>query len=634
MKLSKRILASVASLAVAATMLSATYASAADVEYETPSISTAPELRKNGIDLKADEVYSTLKELPTQPTVGISVEMGSSFNYRSPFSMPSKETTSSKFLPSGDKFKLTIKSSQWSAFFVHAAQVAYTAEGVGLVNAGGKPTTIPVAQPGGAGNVYYYTDKNGDPVGDEVTVTDTDNIPDGVTQYFKDAELVDATITGAGTYKAAIVGHDFQNDGATPGFNWLMLTSNIGYFDGLVANEAYTVNADALNTTVKEAKEFLAILKANLEDLKAIDVDDEDPTDAEEPTDAEDPTEADVEDPTDAEETVESNDIQAEIAELETNIANLESAIATAEAAAKNAGATLDKDYHLQISSMKVNGYNSAESYEAGTPDFSYSDLPFTTAVSGNNGEYNFSEYNVINKYSGDKGYKDFASAPTIDEDGNHTGYITGTYRGVGSEDTFDTFGGSIQASDNGATAALPTYALEIEFTIDEGKADVFGYQGAIDDAQVEVVAAVQAAGGLVWSNLNDAISKAEVVDSSKYTTSSYEALMAAVQAGKDLIAKYENGEDVTQEEIDAAAEAINAAYLALEPLSIDTPDPSEDPADKDEPTTASTTNGGDNGGNNGGATDSNPSTGAGVAVTGAMALLVGAGFTISRKRK
>lgn len=65
MKLSKRILASVASLAVAATMLSATYASAADVEVELASISTAPELRKNGIDLKPSEVYSTVKELPT-----------------------------------------------------------------------------------------------------------------------------------------------------------------------------------------------------------------------------------------------------------------------------------------------------------------------------------------------------------------------------------------------------------------------------------------------------------------------------------------------------------------------------------------------------------------------------------------
>lgn len=631
MKLSKRILASVASLAVAATMMSATYASAADVTYEAPSISTAPELRKNGIDLKANEVYSTLKELPTQPTVGISVQMGASYCFRNAFSAPSVENSGTAFLPtetdgSRDKFKLVTKSSTWSAFFVHGAAVAYTADGVELVNKKGTAAqTISVSQPGGDNE---YRDKDGN----IVEVTDTDNIPEGVIQYYKASELVDATITGAGTYKAAIVGHDFQNDGETPGFNWLMLTSNVGYFDGQVANQAYTVNADALNTTVKEANEFLATLKANLEDLKAMV--EEDPTEATEATEAEEPTEAteadESTDATEADESTEGNDLQAEIAALEENIANLETAIANAEAAAKNDGKTLSKDYHLKISSMKVNGYNSADAYAAGTPDMTYDVPVFVTSTSGVPGDYNFSDYNVVNVYSGDKGFTDLTAAPVKGEDGKMSGYITGTYKGAATDDTFDAIGASIRASDDGATVALPTYAIEIEFTVADGDADVFGYQGAINDAQAEVAEAVRAAGGLVWSNLNDAISKAEAVDSSKYTTASYEALMAAVQAGKDLIAKYENGEDVTQEEIDAAAEAINAAIDALEPVAIDTPDPSEDPTDKDESTTASTTDGG----SNGGGTDSNPNTGAGIAITGAMALLVGAGFTISRKRK
>ncbi len=639
MKLSKRILASVASLAVAATMMSATYVSAADVSYEAPSISTAPELRKNGIDLKANEVYSTLKELPTQPTVGVSVQMGKSFCFRNAFSAPSSETTSTSFIPNADgtdtdKFKLTVKSSSWSAFFVHGALVAYTADGVELVNKKGTaPSGIGVSQPGGDN---IYKDANGN----DVVVTDTNNIPDGVIQYYKEAELVDATIKGAGTYKAAIVGHDFQNDGDIPGFNWLMLTSNVGYYDGLVANQAYTVNADALNKTVTEAKAFLETLKAQLEDLKAIAAEDpteepsEDPTEepSEEPTDADIDADVDTDADTDVDNTTDEDDIQAEIEELEANIANLESAITTAEAAAKNAGKTLAKDYHLKVSSMKVNGYNSADAYAAGKADMTYNVPVFTTGVSGGADDYNFSEYNAVNVYSKDKGYIDYTATPTIDEDGNHTGYITGTYKGDTTDGTFDAIGASVRATDNGATVALPTYALEIEFTIADGDADVFGYQGAIDDAQNAVATAVQEAGGLVWSNLNDAIANAEAVDSSKYTTTSYEALMAAVQAGKDLIAKYENGEEVTQEEIDAATAAITAAYDALEPLAIDEPITPDDPS-SDDTNTPTDGNGSDSNGS-GSATDSNPSTGAGVAITGAMALLVGAGFTISRKRK
>ena len=389
MKLFKRILALVISMSVAVTMISTTYASAYSIRYEAPSISTAPEFRKNGIDLKANEVYSTLKDLPTEPTVGISVQMGSSYNYRDSFSIPNLEYTSSTYLPSGDRFSLTIKSSAWSAFFVHAAQVAYTADGVKLVNKNGTvASTIAVAQPD-----------------------------------FNNVELVDATITGAGTYKAAIVGHDFQNDGSIPGFNWLMLTSNVGYNDGLVSNQKYTVYAYDLNATIREADRLLATLKANLMYLTAVNAD-------------------------------------LEARKLEIYITNLESAISKAESAAKNVGKTLSTDYHLEISSMKVNGYNSARSYSAGIPDMTYNVPNVVTDVNLAEDSYNFSEYNIVNVYRWNT----------------------------------DAIGASVNASSSGAIIALPTYALEVEFTIDEGDADVFGYQGDINKANNALKATVEKA--------------------------------------------------------------------------------------------------------------------------------------------
>ncbi|MCD7773943.1 MAG: FIVAR domain-containing protein, partial [Ruminococcus sp.] len=605
-------------------------------------------------------VYSTAKDLPTQPTVGIAVQMGVTYSYRNGFSEPMVDDTESAYVLADDgvgttgngtdKYEISYKSSTWSHFFVHGAAVAYTDEGVLLYNKKGKAaTTVAFAQPGGS-NVYY--DENGNDVTDEI---DTSNIPDGVTQYFKEAELVDATITGAGTYKAAIVGYNFQDNEDTPGFNMLYLTSNIGYYDGLVSNVAYTVDGTALKASITEAKEFLDTLYEDLAELEALAAEEEETTDAEEETteaeettDTEDVTEA-TEESTEAatEETTEEDDLQAEIEELEANIAALEEAIAAGEAAAEYDGTALESDYHLNISSMTVYGYDSAEAYEAGTPDETYAVPGFATSSGylANDKGYNFSEYNIVNVYSADKGFADLTSTPTEDADGTMSGYTTGTMNFNTTDGTFDAIGYSVRASSSGATSTLPTYALEVEFTIAEGDADVFGYQGDIDAAQLAITTAVANAGGLVWSSLNDAIAKAQAVDSSAYTTDSYEALMEAVEAAQALIAAYEEDpSSVTQDDIDAATEAILAAIEALEPLeatsstsSSDSEDDDDSDSDSDSSSSDSdsdSSSSSDDSSSSSSATDSNPSTGAGVAATAAMALMVGAGYVISRKRK
>ncbi|MCD7728275.1 MAG: dockerin type I repeat-containing protein [Ruminococcus sp.] len=386
-----------------------------------------------------------------------------------------------------DKYEIVYSSSMWSHFFVHGAAIAYTEDGVQLYNKKGKATmTVGVAQPGGS-NVYY--DENGN----EVEVTDTDNIPDGVTQYFKEAELVDATITGAGTYKAAIVGYNFQDTDDAQGFNWLYLTSNIGYFNGEVSNVAYTVDGATLKTTITEAKEFLDTLYEDLAELEALAAEEEETTDAEEETtDTEDATEA-TEESTEAatEETTEEDDLQAEIEELEANIAALEEAIAAGEAAAEYDGTALESDYHLKISSMTVYGYDSAEAYEAGEPDETYAVPGFVTSTSGDPSEFDFCDYNIVNVYSSDKGFADLTSTPTEDEDGEMSGYTTGTMNFNTTDGTFDAIGDSVCASSSGATSTLPTYALEIEFTVAEGDADVFGYQGDIDAATEAILAVI-----------------------------------------------------------------------------------------------------------------------------------------------
>lgn len=638
MKLSKRILACTASLAVATTMLTATYASA-DSEVTAKNFSEAPEFRKNGIDLSMDEVYSTSTVLPDKPTVGISFQMGQTYYYRGGFSDKDVTENSSVYVD-GEKLTFTYTLSPWAHFYVHAAQVNKTSDGKKLTTKRGADTTIGVAQPGGAPNIYM------DANGNVVDVPDTNNIPEGAIQYFQESELKDAVITGNGTFKAAIVNHDFASDmNDKPGFNMLYLSSNIGYFDGKVSDKAYTVDASELSTAVAEAEAFLPTLKAELEELKKLA---EEPA-TQEPTAepaTEDSTEEVTEDLTEEvteaapEEATESEvSIDEQIATLENNIAALEAAIASGKEAAANDGAALASDYSLKISSMNVNCYDTKDSYDLGTPDRVVPVKGFATRspLNTTNGSttYNFSEYNIVDTYS-DKGFTSYGNGigSVTTENGLTTGYMTGDSSVLLSDGQLDGIGGLVSLSDAGCTMQLPKYALEVEFTVDD--AEVFGMQAAIDSSLESVSTAMREAGGLVWSALDSAIADAEAINKDEYTTTSYDALMAAVEAGKALKAKADNGEEVTQEEIDAATEAIRNALAALEPIAVGGQTNTPGGTDGGNSNNPQTTNGGSNNGSGNGnsSTDANPGTGAGVAVTASMAVLVAAGFVISRKRK
>lgn len=637
MKLSTRILASACSLAVATTMLTATYASA-DREFTAPSIASAGEHRRNSYDLKANEVYSTLKNLPDAPTVGLSIQM-QNYAFRDVMSCGDKDYNSGKDCYVNDeKYHLTVNTSKWAYFYVHGATVMYDENGNQLKSKKGKDYTYAVAQPGGS---VYYLDANGN----ETTVADPDNVPEGIKICFKSAEVNDAVIKGAGTYKASIVGHDFSKDAdgdtdaeKVPGFRTLLLTSNIGYFNGQVNVKDYTVDATDLNSIIADAETFLNSKKAELETLKqqVTEAPTEEPT-----TEAVEPT---SEDDTTTPETTESEnndtDLADKIAELEEQIANIESAIATAKEAATKSGAKLAGNYVMTLSDIKVNFYDSADSYASGTPDRQYPVTGFfTTGMNGDEeaagkSDYNFTEYRLISEYSKMSEINTCATSPsgvTKDENGNYKGFVTGnitTNTGDGGEffptvKGLDYVGnGGSRSTATGATEKLPQYALEVEFTVND--AEVFGYQGAIDDASAAVTKAVSDAGGLIWSKLDNAIKEAEAKDASQFTAASYEKLTAAIQAAKDLKAKYESDpSSVTQDEIDAATQAIIDAMDALEPLS------PTNPSNNSGSGSSSTNNG-----SGSSKTDSNPSTGAGVAVTAATALLVGAGFVISRKRK
>lgn len=627
MKLSKRILACTASLALAVSMLSATYASA-DLEETAKPFSEAPEFRKNGIDLKADEVFSTSTALPDRPTVGISFQMGQTYYYRGGFSDKDVTTTSSAYVD-GEKYAFTYTLSPWAHFYVHAAAVSYTSDGKKLATKRGSDTTIGVAQPGGAPNIYM------DANGNVVDVPDTSNIPEGVIQYFQEAETKDAVIGADGTYKAAIVNHDFAADkNSAPGFNMLYLSSNIGYFDGKVSDKPFAVSASALNTTITEAEAFVADLKADLDELKNSSEDPTEPTTEELTEETTDDVAAAAEEPTEAPTDANGDDANAEkIAQIEENIANIEAAIAEAKETAVNDGKTLPSDYSLKITGMNVNCYDSKDAYDAQTPDRTVPVKGFSTRsplnTTNSNTTYNFSEYNIVDTYS-DKGFNTYGSGigSVTTTDGLTTGYMTGDSSALLSDGQLDGIGGLVTLSTEGCTMQLPTYALEVEFTVED--TEVFGMQAAIDSSLENVLAALKDAGALVWSELDSAIAKAEAVNKDEYTSASYDKMMAAVEAAKALKAKFENGEEVTQEEIDAATQAINDAYNALEPIA---PDPTNAPnAGSSGTQQPSSDNGGNGSGNS--STDTNPSTGAGIAVTASMAVLVAAGFVISRKRK
>lgn len=641
MKLSKRILACTACLAVATTMLTATYASADVVETAKP-LSEAPEFRKNGIDLTADDVFSCVSALPDRPTVGISVQMGQSYNFRDAMYMPDVKGDSTGTYVEGDtnnKYTLSYSYSPWAHFYVSAAQVATTLDGKKITTKKGADNPVGVKQPGGAPNIYM------DAEGNVVDVPDINNIPEGVTQYFQASELKDAVITGNGTFKAAIVNHNFATDmNDTPGINMLSLTSNIGYFDGKVSNKAFTVDASALKSAVAEAEAFLPTLQTELEELKkaaeggsaeesteeATEAVTEETTDeaavaAEEPT--EEVTEATGEETTEAEATVEEK-----IAKLEENIAALEAAIASGKEAVANDGKALPSDYSLKVDSMTANFYDSAESYEAGTPDRSIPVKGFTTRTGYDeaSGNSNFTEYNIIDVYGDSKKMSEYGTgieSVTKDDNGIYSAYFTGDKSVLRDDGDLDAIG----ALQGACTVDLPQYAMEVEFTVNN--ADVFAAQAAVDSSLEAVSEAMTNAGGLVWAALDSAIAEAEAINKDEYTAASYDKMMAAVEAGKAVKAKFENGEEVTQDEIDAATEAIKAAIAALEPIATN---PSDTPSGGDIGNSNTPSDGGNNNGSGSGnsATDANPGTGAGIAVTASMAVLVAAGYVITRKRK
>lgn len=638
MKLSKRILACTACLAVATTMLTATYASA-DVTETAKPFSEAPEYRKNGIDLSANDVFSCVSALPDRPTVGISVQMGGSYTFRGLYSDVDVTLDSAGTYVDGDannKYKLTYTYTPWAHYYVHAAQVASTSDGKKITSKRGADQTVGVIQPGGAPNIYMDAD------GNVVDVPDTNNIPEGVIQYFQESELKDAVITGNGTYKAAIVNHDFDSDSDDEGagFNMLSLTSNVGYFNGQVSNKAFKVDASALKSAVAEAEAFLPTLQTELEELKktaeggsaeepteeATEAVTEEATDeavaaAEEPT--EEVTEAAGEETTEAEATVEEK-----IAKLEENIAALEAAIASGKEAVANDGKALPSDYSLKATPTVANFYDSKESYEAGVPDRNVSIKGYTTRspYDGSDKTYDFTEVNIVDTYS-DKKFTDFGTgieSVTLNDNGTHSAYISGDKSVVKDDGQLDAIGALHGAS----TVAMPKYALEVEFTVSD--ADVFAAQAAVDSSLEAVSEAMTNAGGLVWAALDSAIAEAEAINKDEYTSASYDKMMAAVEAGKAVKAKFENGEEVTQDEIDAATAAIKEAIASLEPIA---PDPTNDPNVGSSGTQQPSSDNGGNGSGNS-STDANPGTGAGIAVTASMAVLVAAGYIITRKRK
>ena len=88
--------------------------------------------------------------------------------------------------------------------------------------------------------------------------------------------------------------------------------------------------------------------------------------------------------------------------------------------------------------------------------------------------------------------------------------------------------------------------------------------QAAIDKSLDEIKAVCSELGILIWGELNGYIETAEGMDFTKYTADSWAALEDVIAEAKDLKQRYDNGEAVTQEQIDAATEKLKAAINAL----------------------------------------------------------------------
>ena len=88
--------------------------------------------------------------------------------------------------------------------------------------------------------------------------------------------------------------------------------------------------------------------------------------------------------------------------------------------------------------------------------------------------------------------------------------------------------------------------------------------QAAIDKAVNDLKAVCKELGILIWGELKGYIETAEGMDFTKYTADSWAAVESAVQEAKDLIKRSENGEAITQEQIDAVTAKLKAAIEGL----------------------------------------------------------------------
>lgn len=92
--------------------------------------------------------------------------------------------------------------------------------------------------------------------------------------------------------------------------------------------------------------------------------------------------------------------------------------------------------------------------------------------------------------------------------------------------------------------------------------------QAAIDKALSDLKGICSELGILIWGELNGYIETAEGMDFTKYTEDSWNAVEKAIEEAKNLRTKYQNGEAVTQDQIDAATAKLKAAINALKEIS------------------------------------------------------------------
>lgn len=88
--------------------------------------------------------------------------------------------------------------------------------------------------------------------------------------------------------------------------------------------------------------------------------------------------------------------------------------------------------------------------------------------------------------------------------------------------------------------------------------------QAALDKSVEELKAICTELGILIWGELDGYIETADGMDFTKYTEDSWAAVEEALAEAKDLREKYDNGEAITQEQIDASTAKLKAAIEGL----------------------------------------------------------------------